>query len=188
MEEAEINIYPNRWKLLGLLFASFLFIIVCYSLTGKESTGGTPDIPVVIMGIAGLLFSGVAIAALLCMLFKSIFQNKPMLRLSARNLWVYAPAKDRYFPIAWEQIAGFRIIKIYGEKIILIQLYKPEKKIEEKRSLLAKKVTEWTVAQYGTPYSLSTSTLNISTNKLIRLLEEYRKKAHTNPAEQTGCP
>ena len=63
-------------------------------------------------------------------------------------------------------------VKINGVKIIIIQVNNSEKFINEEESKIRKKLMKFNVSNYGSPFNISASTMNLSYNELYKLLKE----------------
>ena len=78
--------------------------------------------------------------------------------------------------IEWENVAGFRKVRVQKQDYILILLENPEKYIE-KFNFFKQKWLNFNLKQYGTPVIIHTGNLKIDQEELLEeLLNIVRKK------------
>lgn len=92
-----------------------------------------------------------------------------MLIIDKRGLYLN-PNKNEI--LEWKNIEGFKEISMYGTKIIIIKVNNGNEMIEKETSELRKKLMQFNLNNYGSPYNISTSTMNIKSNKLFDLLNQ----------------
>ncbi|MEO0895320.1 MAG: STM3941 family protein [Bacteroidota bacterium] len=77
--------------------------------------------------------------------------------------------------IKWEDIYGFREMKIESTRFVIILVKEPEKWIRQEKSGMRKKTLEYNLNRYNSPFNISTAGLDIKMDELIESLESYRK-------------
>jgi len=107
-------------------------------------------------GYVGLIFFG------LCGLyiFYKLFDTKPGLVIDDKGILDNSSAASGHI-IKWDRIVGLRIGQVKSTKFILIDIVDPEQFLNEVSGMT--KTLMWgTYKMYGTPPSISSSTLNIA--------------------------
>ena len=103
-----------------------------------------------------------------------ILSTKPTLSISEKGIC------DNVFfgMIEWEDIAGFRKVKIQKHDYVLILLKNPEKHIE-KFNFFKQKWLNFDHRQYGTPVMIHTENLKIDQEELLNIARkewaEYKR-------------
>ena len=105
---------------------------------------------------------------------KMILSTKPTLSISEKGIC------DNVFfgMIEWEDVAGFRKVKIQKHDYVLILLKNPEKHIE-KFNFFKQKWLNFNHRQYGTPVMIHTENLKIDQEELLNIARkewaEYKR-------------
>lgn len=170
------EIYSNKKKAFLLLIGSTTFValgVFCFWNADNMTTFRFRN-PLVlkIVGIASILLFGFGIYVSI----KQLIQNKLMLVLNEKGINAH-PIKNEY--INWNDIKGFSELKINSVKIIIIQLNNPEYYINKENNKVRKKLMEYNLSNYGSPFNITVGTMNINHTELIEILNENLVKYNT---------
>ena len=120
--------------------------------------------------IAAIVFFGFGVWVCL----KTILSNKPAVSISEKGICDNAS----FGMIEWEDVAGFRKVRVQKQDYILILLENPEKYIE-KFNFFKQKWLSLNLKQYGTPVMIHTGNLKINQKELLNMVRkewaEYKK-------------
>jgi len=105
---------------------------------------------------------------------KMILSTKPVISISEKGI-----CDNVFFGlIEWEDVAGFRKVKIQKHDYVLILLKNPEKHIE-KFNFFKQKWLNFNHRQYGTPVMIHTENLKIDQEELLNIVRkewaEYKR-------------
>ena len=120
--------------------------------------------------IAAIVFFGFGVW--ICL--KTILSTKPAVSISEKGIC----DNVSFGMIEWEDVAGFRKVRIQKQDYILILLENPEKYIE-KFNFFKQKRLSLNLKQYGTPVMIHTGNLKINQKELLNMVRkewaEYKK-------------
>ena len=105
---------------------------------------------------------------------KMILSTKPVISISEKGI-----CDNVFFGlIEWENVAGFRKVRVQKQDYILILLETPEKYIE-KFNFFKQKWLNFNLKQYGTPVMIHTGNLKIDQEELLNIVRkewtEYKR-------------
>ena len=105
---------------------------------------------------------------------KMILSTKPVISISEKGI-----CDNVFFGlIEWENVAGFRKVRVQKQDYILILLETPEKYIE-KFNFFKQKWLNFNLRQYGTPVIIHTGNLKIDQEELLNIVRkewtEYKR-------------
>ena len=105
---------------------------------------------------------------------KMILSTKPVISISEKGI-----CDNVFFGlIEWENVAGFRKVRVQKQDYILILLETPEKYIE-KFNFFKQKWLNFNLRQYGTPVMIHTGNLKIEQEELLNIVRkewtEYKR-------------
>ncbi|UIR54791.1 hypothetical protein LZQ00_10935 [Sphingobacterium sp. SRCM116780] len=165
----KIEIYTSKKKAFFLLIASLIFVIGgIFLVLYPEEFKGSPLVTI-FMGIVSALFFGLGVIVSIYQLLKN------RLALVLTNQGLYVGIKNKTF-IPWENIKGFREISIHSNSIIIIQIKNSHGVIGLEKNKIIKKTMQFNNNNYGSPYNIAASTMDISHNDLMLVLNEYLDK------------
>ena len=105
---------------------------------------------------------------------KTILSTKPAVSISEKGICDNAS----FGMIEWEDVAGFRKVRVQKQDYILILLENPEKYIE-KFNFFKQKWLSLNLKQYGTPVMIHTGNLKIDQEELLNIVQkewtEYKR-------------
>ena len=105
---------------------------------------------------------------------KMILSTKPTLSISEKGIC----DNVSFGMIEWEDVAGFRKVRVQKQDYILILLENPEKCIE-KFNFFKQKWLSLNLKQYGTPVMIHTGNLKIDQEELLNIVRkewaEYKR-------------
>ena len=120
--------------------------------------------------IAAIVFFGFGVW--ICL--KTILSTKPAVSISEKGIC----DNVSFGMIEWEDVAGFRKVRVQKQDYILILLENPEKYIE-KFNFFKQKWLSLNLKQYGTPVMIHTGNLKINQKELLNMVRkewaEYKK-------------
>lgn len=86
------------------------------------------------------------------------------------------PKKSLTEFIAWDEILGFGEIKIQSTRIVIIGVKNPESWLEKETSAIKKKLMQFNINNYNSPFSIAASGLAVGSNELKEKLHSYFEK------------
>ncbi|MBX9851706.1 MAG: hypothetical protein K2X86_08095 [Cytophagaceae bacterium] len=167
MNQERIEIKLSKTKGMLTFLGSVAFVLVSLWLISyaDDQDRYTPTF-VKGAGYVGLIFFG------LCGLyiFYKLFDTKPGLIIDGNGILDNSSAASGHI-IKWDRIVGLRVGQVKSTKFILIDLVDPEQFMNEVKGI--KKTLMWgTYKMYGTPTSISSSTLNCDFDELYNLIDK----------------
>lgn len=165
---SERIIYSNKSKSLKLLLGSSLFVLlaVWVFINAEKIADGRFYNPLgiqIIMAI-GILFFGIGF----CFGIYQLLKKRAMLHIDAEGITVGLRQNEK---ILWENIVGFKSIRIKSAAIILILTNNSEEAIAAQKNPIKKRLMQMNNNLYGSAYSVSSETLDIKHDDLLALLE-----------------
>jgi hypothetical protein len=167
-----IEIYTSKKKSLLLLIVSIVFVFLGFWLVFEANnlTGWRARNPILTrgIGIASILFFGFGIFVGIKRLIKSeialIIDNKGINVNPKKSLNEY---------INWNDINGFEEIKIQSTRIIIIGVKNPDYWLDKETSRFRRKLMQFNINNYNSPFNITASGLDISSDRLIENLNNY---------------
>lgn len=156
------------WISLGALLLVLLSVFILYK--ADLQTKWNPLLLKVI-AIIGIAFFGYALIVGIKKLL-----GKEKIRLVIDDKRIYLEPQDITYNIAKKDIIRISEASVFSNKFILIFVENKDDYIQKENKKLRKQMMKTNVHQYGTPFVLSTSTLQISHNRLKNILEEISKE------------
>lgn len=167
------EIQANKKRFFLILGLSVLFVVsgfLPFLGTGlRESRRYVPVFHDAVF-IAAIVFFGFGVW--ICL--KTILSTKPAVSISEKGICDNAS----FGMIEWEDVAGFRKVRVQKQDYILILLENPEKYIE-KFNFFKQKWLSLNLKQYGTPVMIHTGNLKIDQEELLNIVQkewtEYKR-------------
>ncbi len=167
------EIQVNKKRFFLMLGLSVLFVVsgfLPFLGTGlRESRKYVPVFYDAVF-IAVIVFFGFGVWVCL----KTILSNKPAVSISEKGIC----DNVSFGMIEWEDVAGFRKVRVQKQDYILILLENPEKYIE-KFNFFKQKWLGLNLKQYGTPVMIHTGNLKIDQEELLNIVQkewtEYKR-------------
>jgi len=171
----KIEIYSSKKKSFLLLIGSLLFIAggIWMFVDAENLTWFRLRSPILIkgVGIISILFCGLG-----CYFsIKQLVKNKLFLIIDKKGINVN-PKKNSSGFISWYNIEGFSELKIQSQKMVLIKVNNPDFWIERETNLIRKKMAEYNLNEYGSPFCLSAVSMQINHAELMNVLNENLEK------------
>jgi len=175
-----IEIYSSKKKSLLLLIGSIAFVVLGFWLLLEADNftawrAGNPFISRGI-GIASILFFGLGVYVGI----KRLIKSEIALIIDTIGLNVN-PKKSLTEYIKWNDINGFEEIKIQSTRIVIIGVKKPDYWLDKETSVFRRKLMQFNINNYNSPFNIAASGLDISSDKLIETLNNYYDR-HKNEA------
>lgn len=120
------------------------------------------------IGIASILFFGLGIFVSI----KRLIKSEIALIIDPLGLNLN-PKKSPSVFIEWNEILGFEEIKIQTTRIVIISLKDPESWLERESNAIKKKLMQFNLNNYNSPFNIAASALDISSVELIEKLNSY---------------
>ncbi len=165
MEKLEIE--RSRFKTFFLILGAIVFVIAGIFMIKSSDT----DLFEKIMGGIGILFFGAAIPIGI----KKLITNENALVLSKRCL-IIEPNSNKKHVLPWDKIIGFEEIRIKGAKIINIKVSNPHEWVNREPNPIKRKMMQFNLNNYGTPFNITSTGLNVSHKKLLENLNSFLEK------------
>ncbi|PBJ11127.1 STM3941 family protein [Flavobacterium sp. ACN6] len=170
----KIEIYSSKKNTFLLLIGSLLFIIGgIWMFKDAENLASYRGSPIFLkgIGIISVLFFG--LGAYLSI--KQLVKNKLFLIIDKNGINVN-PKKNSTEFINWKNIEGFFELKIQSQKMVLIKVNNPDYWIEIETNQIRKKLIQFNLNNYGSPFCLSAVSMQINHAELMKVLNESLKK------------
>ena len=150
---------------IGFVVAGFWFIIK--PPKNDNPLLGNPTV-ILLEGIASILFFG------LCAFFyiRKLLDNKPGLINDNIGL-IDNSSGVSVGQILWNNIENISVIKIFGQKLILIKVNNPQEYINKQVNYVKKKVMQTNMNLYGAPLSITSNALKIKFDELLNILNGH---------------
>ena len=167
-----IEIYSSKKKSLLLLIGSIAFVVLCFWLLieADNLTSLRARNPIFTrgIGIASILFFGLGVFVGI----KRLIKSEIALIIDIKGLNVN-PKKSLIEYIKWSDINGFEEIKIQSTRIVIIGVKNPQYWLDKETSGFRRKLMQFNVSNYNSPFNIAASGLDISSDKLIETLNNY---------------
>ena len=173
--EDKILIPISKAKLALMLIGSLIFVALGIIYVNDPQTFISPVNKskelIFVVGIACVLFFGLASFYL----FKKLFDNRPGLIISNEGIFDNSSATPVGL-IRWNDIIKTDMIKIHGQRILLIKVKNPDKYIKKQESKRTRNVLKANQNFYGTPIAITANGLKIAFEQLQKLIIENLEK------------
>jgi hypothetical protein len=171
----KIEIYSSKKKSFLLLIGSLLFVIggIWMFMNAENLTAFRSRNPIFIkgIGIISVLFFGFGFY----LSIKQLVKNKLFVIIDKSGVNVN-PKKNLSEFINWKNIEGFSELKIQSQKMVLINLNNPDYWIEKENNRMRKRLIQFNIDNYGSPFVLSAISMQISHAELVKILNENFEK------------
>lgn len=114
-------------------------------------------------GIGGLIF------------FKKLFDKEAGLTINQQGIIENTNGLSVRM-VEWKDITGFETRQVQGQKLILVMVKKPQKYIDKASNNAQKRLLRLNVKEYGTPISITVSSLKMDFEELLALLQVEKQK------------
>jgi hypothetical protein len=155
-----------------LLIGSIVFVVLGFwlLLEADNLTGWRARNPIFTrgIGIASILFFGLGIFIGI----KRLIKSEIALIIDSKGVNVN-PKKSLTEIIKWSEIKGFEEIKIQSTRIVIIGVKNPEYWLNKETSGFRRKLMQFNISNYNSPFNIAASGLEISSDKLIETLSIY---------------
>ena len=167
------EIQANKKRFFLMLGLSVLFVVLGFlPFLGTGLRESRKYVPVFYDAVFIVMIIFFGFTALIYL--KMILSTKPVISISEKGICDNAS----FGMIEWEDIAGFRKVKIQKHDYVLILLKNPEKYIE-KFNFFKQKWLSLNLKQYGTPVMIHTGNLKIDQEELLNIVQkewtEYKR-------------
>ena len=167
-----IEIYSSKKKALLLLIGSIAFVALGFWLLLEVDnlTGWSARNPIFTrgVGIASIFFFGLGTFIGI----KRLIKSEITLIIDTKGLNVN-PKKSLIEFILWKDISGFEEIKIQSTRIVIIGVKNPDYWLDKETSVFRRKLMQFNINNYNSPFNIASSGLDISSNKLLETLNNY---------------
>lgn len=170
-----LEIYSSKKKSFLLLIGSLLFVALgiwvlleADNLTGWRASNPTFNRGV---GIASILFFGLGVF----ISSKRLLKSELAFIISSEGINVN-PKKSLSDFIKWEDIKKIEEIKIQSTRIVIIEVKNPQYWLDKETSAFRRKLMQFNLNNYNSPFNISATGLDISLDKLIETLNIYLDK------------
>jgi len=79
--------------------------------------------------------------------------------------------------ILWSDIENISVIEIHQQKLIMLEVKNPQDYIDKQTSGFKRKMMQMNFNMYGTPLSISSNSLNIKFDELIKILSNQLQES-----------
>lgn len=167
-----IEIYSSKKKSLLLLIGSIAFVAVGFWLLFEADnlTSWRARNPILTRGVAvaSILFFGLGIFVGI----KRLIRSEIALIIDSKGLNIN-PKKSLTEFMLWSDISGFKEIKIQSTRIVVIGVKNSDHWLEKEKSVFKRKLMKFNIDNYNSPFNISSSGLDISSEKLFETLNNY---------------
>lgn len=123
--------------------------------------------------IAGLLFLGAY--KLFITAWRRTKSKKPGMLVNEEGIEDFTSKINEGF-LSWSEVAKLEIKEVVSSKFVVVYLHKPEQYLARQKSGWRKSQLEERYTNYGSPYCVSSSSLQTNTKALFEVLEDYKSK------------
>ena len=177
MDGDQMEIPISKLKVTLLFFISIVFVIggIEFIIHPKTFTDSglyhRPGFEILLVGYVCVIFFGAgAIIAIV-----KLVSNKPGLLIDNKGITINPGSFSKSF-IEWSSIENFGIKDISRTKMIMVYLKNPEEFISQLNNNFKRKMALFSLKTYGTPISITTSSLKCNTDELYTLLTNKLNK------------
>lgn len=168
----DIEIHPNRSKLMGMAVLCLIFAIAGFFMALDEALSLFKR---VVMGVGGGLFFGAGFCLFICKLRgkkASLVIGEAGIRDNTSLLKVGL--------IPWQDIVSLQIIEISKQHFLGIEVRDPEKYLREMKPL-ARRAASFNIKHYGYAILFPQTLLGTPLVEVIRHIEQRLDRAATRP-------
>jgi hypothetical protein len=173
----KIEIPISKEKLIKLLIGSLVFVTIgLWFVIGKPTINNAIfSNPAVVfgMGIVSIVFSSVSIFIML----KKLKDTKPGFVIDDTGVTDNSSAVSAGH-IPWADITAIKTAQVFTQKFIIIIVNNPEDYINQQTSVLKRENMKMNLKSYGSPITITASTLKYNFTDLENILRE-RLKSNT---------
>lgn len=172
---AKIEIPLSKKKLILFFFIGLFFIIIGYIGIIKPENFISPFFRnseiIRIISIAGVLFFGIGIIYILW----KLFDKKPGLIIDQKGIIDNSNATSVGL-IEWSDINRIEKKQVMSTEFLILHINQPEKYIQRVKNIILKKAIEMNVKKYGSPISITCTSLEITIKELESIIiQEFNK-------------
>jgi len=165
----ETIIHLSKNKIILLVLGSMIFVLGGFWLLHSSITQNDPIyVKAMLLSFIGL-FGTFGVYAII-----KLFDSKPGLVLNS-----YGIIDNSSFiaagQILWDEIQGFREIKVSGQEMLVVLVCNPDKYLNSGNAL-RRALNKGNFKMVGSPISISANTLKIKYDKLIELCISYHQR------------
>lgn len=175
-----IEIYSSKKKSFLLLIASLLFIVggIYMFMNAENFTDYRLSNPLLIksIGITSSFFFGLGIYVSI----KRLLANQLILIIDRNGINVN-PKKSLTEYIEWKNINEFSELKTQSQKFVIIDVNNSDYWIEKEENIIRKKLINFNVNNYGSPFIIFTNLIQMSHVELMKTLNKNLNKYKQNP-------
>jgi len=171
----KIEIQLSKTKILSLLTGAIAFVTfgILFILNPEEFQSPILRNPTAIRmaGIASVVFFG------LCLIFiaRKLFDNNIGLTIDQYGITDNSNTTSVGL-IEWADITAVGTVTVASTKILIIKTNNPDKYIERAKNGISRRAMKANYKFYGSPISITSSSLKIKYNNLERLISEEVEK------------
>ena len=137
------------------------------------SRRGNPII-IRVVGVGSILFFGLGSFVGL----KQIVKTEVALIIDSVGIRLN-PKKSRAELIEWNDIQGFEEVKVMSTRILIINVSDSTDWINKESNSIKRRLMQFNIDNYGSPFNIAASGLNISSNELNKKLKSFHSKYKT---------
>lgn len=150
----------------ALVFVAIGLWFVISPPTISNSYWGNPT-KIAIAGYASIVFFGICAFVLI----KKLPDNKPGLVIDETGLTDNSSGVSAG-QILWSDIEDISVIEIHRQKLIMLQVKKPQDYIDKQANGFKRKMMQMNYKMYGTPLSITSNSLKIKFDELLNILND----------------
>ncbi len=170
----QIEISFNKKKLIFLIIGAIAFILIGLWFVIAPPTISNPifgnPTQLFILGIIIIIFFG------LCAIYiaRKITDNRPGLIINKIGLTDNSSGVSAG-QILWSDIESISVVEIHRQKLIMFQVKNPQDYINKQTSGFKRKMFQMNFKMYGTPLSITSTSLKIKFDELLNILKDELK-------------
>jgi len=128
-----------------------------------------------VVGYVSIIFFGLCAV----LLARKLPDNKPGLIIDEHGLWDNSSGLSAG-QVLWSDIDNISVIKISGQKLLMLHLKNPQEYIDRQSSGFKQRMMTMNYKMYGTPLSISANALQIPFHELSSVLTERWQASHSS--------
>lgn len=173
MEQERIEIKLSKGKTLLTFLGAVAFVVLgIWMINQADGQHRYPPMIVKATGYVSIIFFGAAAV----FIFYKLLDVKPGLILDDEGIHDNSNASSAQL-IKWEQVKGIRIKQVMSTKFILIDIHDPQGFMANIGGL-KKRLMMGNYKMYGTPVSITSSSLKCNTDYLFKVISERMMSEH----------
>lgn len=159
----------GKTKIVLTVLGAFAFVVIGGWLVVLADAEPFPKrVLVKAVGIAGIAFFGLVFI----FAFKKAFDRSPGMIVSSKGIFDNSSVMAHRFLVPWDQITGFSIVAIQGQRFLTVHILNPERYMNDPR-FLHRIAIRANNKYFGSPVQLAANGLKTDFDEMVAVIERY---------------